>query len=745
MKKLLSLVLCALLLLTPVLGAAAEEDASLLDQLWAMSDCSYLVDWGVLTEAEAAMLSADKAAVEAGRELVRTATVTTGPLTGNPDGDAALAALLERVTFVERSQRNEETLALLLDGEEALTFSLGEQDGLYVLGSSLLPGAVSLNAADLETLPTRLVTAAQENGLISSQEAMQFGMMMGGDVTPVGMAMPTWVRLIGMEVDVSALDLTAWNAVLSGVQERIRSFDMTIGAEVPVCWVVKDDVQQPADCDAAARVWMVTVTPEDVTDFVRAALITVRDNPSLADALAELLDYNRMAALYGDMGSFTEKLIDPLLTELEAAETLLPMQLDITGYVNAQGETVRLEIDMLDTSMNEAEVNVYAAPGTDMSAEVGDTGVSLEDFAALFTEQEPELMLSIVYNRRTAENETVHEVLMGDEEYRVYFEYREAPGSYAITMGDLEDGVRTEQISGAFDWNVSREGGEMTLTANLLYQYPTTDYVWNEESRDFDFISKTCELAYALEVEVTDAGFRLCLNGRNTAAEEPLCVDMVVDCAVDGVDLSGTEQIELRYGDDVMFAYAADLRTQEPAGSILTEEAQRLADMTDEGLTAWVAQVKANAEAWYAAQQNGWVGDLVELMNSREPEVEPTFEVYTEEIDETSVVLSNIYVVQESELDDWSVEIVEGADVVEVDDVYLTLDEENPEESEDVALFFTGLKEGEATVVVTEHSTPDIHPEGVVRITTIRLAVDAEGIVEMLERSTRTEYGVTVQ
>ena len=53
MKKLLSLVLCALLLLTPVLGAAAEEDASLLDQLWAMSDCSYLVDWGVLTEAEA--------------------------------------------------------------------------------------------------------------------------------------------------------------------------------------------------------------------------------------------------------------------------------------------------------------------------------------------------------------------------------------------------------------------------------------------------------------------------------------------------------------------------------------------------------------------------------------------------------------------------------------------------------------------------------------------------------------------
>lgn len=737
MKKLLSLVLCALLLLTPVLGAAAEEDASLLDQLWAMSDCSYLVDWGVLTEAEAAMLSADKAAVEAGRELVRTATVTTGPLTGNPDGDAALAALLERVTFVERSQRNEETLALLLDGEEALSLSLGEQDGLYVLGSSLLPGAVSLNAVDLETLPTRLVTAAQENGLISSQEAMQFGMMMGGDVTSVGMVMPTWVRLIGMEVDVSALDLTAWNAVLSGVQERIRSFDMTIGAEVPVCWVDKDDVLQPADCDAAARVWMVTVTPEDVTDFLYAALVTVRDNPALADMIAGVVDYDRMAMLYGDMGSFTEEVIDPLLTELDAAETLLPMQLDITGHVDAQGEIVHLEIDMLDTSMT--------SMSEDEASMLAGTGADPESFADYFTiPSKPEPMLTIVYNRRTAESETVHEVLMGDDEYRVYFEYREAPGSYAITMGDLEDGVRTEQISGAFGWNVSREGGETTLTANLLYQYPTTDYVWNEESRDFDFISKTCELVYALEAEMTDAGFRLCLNGRNTAAEEPLCVDVVVDCAVDGVDLTGTEQIEIRYGDDVMFAYAADLRTQEPAGSILAGEALRLADMTDEEMADWVAQVKANAEAWYAAQQNGWVGDLVELMDVPEPEVEASV-VYTEVIDENSVVLGNVYMLERSGLDDWSVEIIEGADVVVVDDVYLTLDEENPEESEVVALFFTGLKEGEATVVVTEHSTTDDHPEGVYRITTIRLAVDAEGIVEMLERSTRTEYGVTVQ
>ena len=48
MKKLLSLALCALLLLTPVLGAAAEENASLMDQLWGVYDLSFLVEWGVM-------------------------------------------------------------------------------------------------------------------------------------------------------------------------------------------------------------------------------------------------------------------------------------------------------------------------------------------------------------------------------------------------------------------------------------------------------------------------------------------------------------------------------------------------------------------------------------------------------------------------------------------------------------------------------------------------------------------------
>ena len=53
--------------------------------------------------------------------------------------------------------------------------------------------------------------------------------------------------------------------------------------------------------------------------------------------------------------------------------------------------------------------------------------------------------------------------------------------------------------------------------------------------------------------------------------------------------------------------------------------------------------MKANAEAWYAAQQNGWVGDLVELMDVQEPEVEVSV-VYTEVIDENSAELLYAFV-----------------------------------------------------------------------------------------------------
>ena len=91
MKKLLSLVLCALLLLTPMLGAAAEEDAPLMEEMWGVCDLSFMVDWGVLTEDEAALLTMDRAVVAEGRELVRTATVETGALNGDVHSDQQLA------------------------------------------------------------------------------------------------------------------------------------------------------------------------------------------------------------------------------------------------------------------------------------------------------------------------------------------------------------------------------------------------------------------------------------------------------------------------------------------------------------------------------------------------------------------------------------------------------------------------------------------------------------------------------
>ena len=159
MKKLLSIVLCLLMALS-VLPAGAENP-SMLDQMWMMADFSFLADWGILTEDEVALLSPDRDVVESGRELVREFTLDVGPLTGVREEDAAFNALLGRMTFINRSRRHEESLEVLLDGETLLTLGYGEGEEGYRIGSNLLDEVIAFTAADLETLPNRLVTAAQ--------------------------------------------------------------------------------------------------------------------------------------------------------------------------------------------------------------------------------------------------------------------------------------------------------------------------------------------------------------------------------------------------------------------------------------------------------------------------------------------------------------------------------------------------------------------------------------------------------
>lgn len=551
MKKLLSLMLAALMLAVPVLGASAEE-ASLLDRMWALSDWSFLTEWGVLTAEEAAMLSADRTAVENGRELVRTAKVTLGQVTDETgEVDTRLIEDVSRTTFISRSRRDEENLSILLDGEELLSLGLGAKDGLYFLGSSLLPGPVSLSAEDLGKLPTRLATALQTNGLISREEAMRFGMMMAYYTRPAWLSLlyaadpETWDDL--------SLDLTAWDAALSDVQSRMVTADVT---------------EQPADCDAAAQVWTLTVTPEDVEAILRAAIQTMKDN----------------AAVFGEPTT-----LDLLLMELDGEEPFLPMELHLTGYVDAAGEMVRLEIDMYDTSGNEQP----------------------EGFAELVGEvSAPALMLRTVYNRRTTAADTTHELLMGEEQPVAYVAYvNTAPHAmyaqdHRLTFGTIaEDGTRTIDTAAFFCCVVNDTvPGLKSVSLDASVTWPTFTYMSDDTVyAELDFtLSADVKHGGVTEHFPTD-GASIRFHANRSVGKDVLDdVYYAVSYDLDGVDLTGTESFTVRYEGETMLEYEAALHTQEPSVSLFDEPATRLSALTDEELAAWVAQVQAQVEAWAA-------------------------------------------------------------------------------------------------------------------------------------------------
>ena len=182
MKRMLSLLLAALLMLAPVLSASAEAEAAP-DSLPAWG---FLADWGVLTQEETAMLSADRLAVENGRELVRTMTVETGALNGEKHSDQLLAEFAARMTIVSRSRADGEALEVLLDGEPWLSGALCARDGGLVLDSSLLPGAVSFMPEELMQpgMLMRLTGAMQSNGLISRDDARMMNVLLLGGGLP---------------------------------------------------------------------------------------------------------------------------------------------------------------------------------------------------------------------------------------------------------------------------------------------------------------------------------------------------------------------------------------------------------------------------------------------------------------------------------------------------------------------------------------------------------------------------------
>ena len=669
MKKLLSIVLCLLMALS-VLPAGAENP-SVLDQMWMMADFSFLADWGILTEAEVALLSPDRDVVENGRELVREFTLDVGPLTGVPEEDAAFNALLGRMTFINRSRRHEESLEVLLDGETLLTLGYGEGEEGYRISSNLLDEVIAFTATDLETLPNRLVTAAQNNCLVTREEAMQFGLMTAQWPSST---YGTLLRMLSGDLSVYAdPDLTAWNAVMTSVQGRCMYTAVT---------------EQPTDCDPAVEVWTLTVTGADVTNLVRAALITLQDNPDAALALSEAMGLQDMGDLYGMSGNvLLDLVVTPALAELEGVEEMLSVQIQLTAWENVAGEIVRMEIVVLDT---EADV--------------------------------PTVVLRADYIRLTDGDTVTHDVVLGDDwgDY-IYATFVAGPGSFTFDIGEVymegeadqayADGGRSSEFCCTLAWDVQRHDGVTALNVEFTNVTPVKN--WDEETWEYVPTGEMLGMSIRMEAVLSETEFIFRMQGDNRQYYYHNATDMEVHYRMDGADLTGTERFTFTTDGVTLLAYNANVRTREPSGSIMDGEAIHLSALTDDELTAWVAGVLENVEAWLD-------NDVVHYFEERlaEPEVDDG---------EVAGELTGMMFICSEEAGQSFTWTLTADDVVAVDEEYA---------DGTLKLHFTGLQPGEVMLNVMIMNADGV----VVRASQMYLSVDVDGVVHLKDIMHLTEF-----
>ena len=680
MKRMLSLLLAALLMLAPVLSASAESEAAP-DSLPAWG---FLADWGVLTQEETAMLSADRLAVKNGRELVRKMTVETGALNGEKHSDQLLAEFAARMTIVSRSRADGEALEVLLDGEPWLSGALCARDGGLVMDSSLLPGAVSFMPEELMQpgMLMRLTGAMQSNGLISRDDARVMNVLL------LGGGLPWPMSLIKTPPSLADFDLSAWNVVFEGIEARKTYVNIPGGGMNPDA--------QPAGCDPAALGWTMEVTPGDVRDMIVAALVVVRDNPVLGDQLAALVGFDQTQNQAGRKVTFNDAFINPLLKQLEGAEQLMPVGFRLKGYENDAGETVRLEVEILNMEADDGEAPV----GSDSAL------------------QEPEVALMLLYNRVTTGNQVTHEVLFGDDRLEAYasLDVTEPHGVYArtydLTLGAVaEDGQRTEHFRALLTAVTNRSIPGLTEAQVQLSLY--NPLFTAEEKMVYDEQTVMLNLSIVrggvAERNPEDCVQIIANYNRRIGAESRADVRYCATYAMDGADVEGTEQLTVTQSGAMLFAAESQVTSRAPQGSLCREDAAPLTGMSNLELNSLFAAAKDHVDELF--------GGVYEWMMNRSAMLPVTGEVT---------------VTDEATARQWRIGVVEGDEVVrleetaDADGAGVTLERADGTQ---VKIAFTGAQEGSATVRMI---TTDLQTGEVLELEYFDLGVDGQLNVRVL-------------
>lgn len=326
-------------------------------------------------------------ALEAGRRITFTVDLSdvATDFTGEPAVDQVIHDLLGGLSITGYVQADEVFYAIGMkqeNGDVAQILTMGAAvagEDAYIL-TNLIGGTIVVSQDEVLPLLERVVDMMVRMGFLSEQEAAFMKAELRSTIEMAQQKATATANAGLAGVDFTSLDYSALMGIFTMVSDKM------VAGEADVL---------PKNCDPAAGMITVTMTPADMKALVAGMLQFVKDNPALADAIAAEIDFDNTIApeisgVSGEPVTFMG-FIDMALAKLETEE-FYESDVVLRMWVDENGDVVAMDCTSEDMTFNYSRLTVnegvahtfqMAFPGGDITLSVLDGGDHVvADFAA---------------------------------------------------------------------------------------------------------------------------------------------------------------------------------------------------------------------------------------------------------------------------------------------------------------------------------------------------------------------------
>lgn len=530
MKKILAMLLALMLLAVPFAGVAEEAEAdSTLD---------------MLKELYAAAETNDPytQALENGRRITTTITVdgVAESFTGDEITDQAIRDLLDALVITTYSQNDEEYFSLGMKQADGSTTDLlnfgyaGEGDVAYI-ATNLIGGTIAVSAEEVQPLLERLIDMLVLIGMYTEEDAAALKTQLPELLETYTEQMGNAFASTAQELDIFALDYSAFTDVLTPILERVQTGEVTM---------------QPKNCDPAASVLTASVTGEEMEALLVSLYRFIQQNPELMAYVQSSYDSTmaEYAALYPEeeLPSFEESL-EQAITEMQE-EIQIEGETTLSLYLDEEGAPVYALIELPEQSAYDEEAVAETVTHT--------------------------YVPTITYTRLTMNDSRAHSVVMIVDDVDVTVNLVEKDETITMNMACAEAGEtmlalelvvtdRSVENVSAFDMFL-----DLTVVDDEQYSYE-----YNAETGTFDSIK--------LDPVTTQITLKL------TSETVELAGDFT-DKTSATIGVNGTDYCTIH----------VETASGEPGASIKEGEVARPAAMSDADFANWFVGVYNGLQSW---------------------------------------------------------------------------------------------------------------------------------------------------